>query len=326
MKKKVLILERFSPKALAHLKSHEDSIEVLQRAQTKPNESEKKEAFALIIRSKTRVNAHFLKDYPNLKLIVSATSGFDHIDWKLTQEKGIHATYCPNGNAQSAAEHTWALLLACSRKLPLSMENIKQGNWDRSQLLGTELSGKTLGIVGLGRVGQKVAHFAKAFGMSVQYYDPYLSAAEKEKYPFAESMSLIEVFRSSDVISFHCPGTSETRHLLNHQTTEHFCNSPIIINAARGSVVHEEALLIALEQERVSMAGLDTFNSEPLRLDSRLLGHPQCVLTPHIGATTNEALNKVSMEASQKVLDFLARGSTSESLPQEIPWLGDVEA
>lgn len=319
MRKKILILERFSLSALALLQAESDR-EIVFKTKNLPEKEEFLQAEGLIVRSQTKVNSELLDRTPELKVVVTATSGFDHIDLHETKKRGIRVMYVPEGNAQSAAELAWGLLLACSRKLIAAHQAVLRQSWDRHPLLGCDLDGLTLGIVGLGRVGSRVARFGQAFGMGIQYYDPYLAA---ENAPaFARAVSLMELLRTSEVISLHVPLTAETRHLINKNTIEHINMNPILINTSRGPVVCESDLLEALRTGRIAAAGLDVFEREPLPADSALLAIPQVVLTPHIGATTTDAFDRVSMGAARKVIDFFKRGVTSDALPDSVAWLG----
>ena len=314
----ILVLERLSSAALSHLRKELDDDVIFSK--NIPGDESLAAVSGLVVRSQTHVCGKLLQKMPALKCIVTATSGFDHIDLTAAAKRDITVMYSPDGNAISAAEHTWALLLACSRKLKPAEREATKNTWDRSQLLGSELYGKTIGIIGLGRVGLRVANIAQAFGMNVQYHDVYLNASDQIPEQF-ECMGLIELLRSSDVISLHVPLTAKTHHLLNHQTLQHLQSRPILINCARGEVICEDALVKHLENDTISAVGLDVFEREPLAADSRLHSFEQVFCTPHVGATTTEAFERVSMIAAEKTIDFFKRGVTSDPLPGRIPWL-----
>lgn len=273
----------------------------------------------LIVRSSTKVNEEFLKSFPNVQLIVSATAGFDHLDLKLLKERGIHAAHCPEAHADSATEMTWGLLLALTRRLNECQKGIRAGDWDRNKYLGTELNGKTIGIVGLGRTGQRVARIAQAFQMNVVAHDPY-----QFDEPFAalkiQRLSLEEVLRHADVVSLHIPLTKETHHLMGEMFIDSMQDHAFLINTSRGPVVHEQALIKALENKKIAGAGLDVFEYEPLMRESALFKFQNVVLSPHVGATTQEAFLRASDEAAQKVISFYEKGELKDSLPPNAPW------
>lgn len=273
----------------------------------------------LIIRSKTKITRELLAQAPHLKLIITCTSGFDHIDLQATQEKNIHVMYTPNANAQSAAELTWSLILNTHRPVVESYKQIKAGLWDREKLQGFELNSRTLGIVGLGRIGQKVANFAKVFGMNVIAFDPYQEDEAFEKLNLERS-SYEELLKQSDIITFHVPLTQETKNMMNRSHFEYTNKDVVIINTSRGSVVNEDDLHEALEDGTVRMAGLDVFSKEPLTRESKLLKSTKVVLTQHIGALTEEAFAKASMEACSLCIEFLKTNKTQNTLPFQNNW------
>lgn len=273
----------------------------------------------LLVRSQVRVDEGLLARLPSLKVVVTATSGFDHLDLAALERRRITAMFCPEGNAQSAAELTWALILACAKTLLPAREQMRRGDWNRAQLLGFEVSGKTLGLIGLGRVGARVARIARAFALRVLAFDPYqedevFAAHEVERVGFEE------VLCTSDIVSFHVPLTKRTYHMLNRSTLEMLAPGAWIINASRGPVICEDSLLAALAEGHVAGAGLDVFAREPLDRASRLLQLPQVVTTPHIGANTHEAFLRVSHLAVQKTLEFLRSGTALDTLPPPTQW------
>ncbi len=313
---KTLVLNRYSQNALLRLQNSK-----LTEVFTGSSLATLKEHFsttnALLIRSGTRIDASTLENFPNLKVIISATSGFDHIDFRLCEKKNISVMHTPNANAISAAEHTLGLMLATSRRYGIARDNIKSGNWDREPLLGSELYGKTLGIIGLGRIGTHVAHLARAFGMQILVHDPYV---DQDKHHAQEFMGLEELFRNSDIITFHVPLTKETYHMIKEATLEWLSPHAIVINASRGAVVCPHSLQNQLTHYRTFLAGLDVFEGEPLAGDSTLVRNVNMFATPHIGATTVESIARASDEAVDKLMEYLKTGKSSDTLPPQTLW------
>lgn len=297
----VVVLERFTAEALAYLKA-QDGIHVSENLKTTE---------AVIIRSKTKINKDFFAQTPNLKIIVTSTSGYDHIDLEETKNRNIRVFYTPDANAQSAAELTWALLLSLVRKIPLAVEAIRNEDWNRDRLLGHEIHGRVLGIIGLGRVGTRVAKMASGFGMKVVAYDPYVDQSVFKTLN-CERLGMTELVRIADVISLHVPYTRETHHMMNARSLEDVQPHTILINTSRGPVVLEQELAQMLQDGRLAGAGLDVFTKEPLPKDSPLFQLKNVVLTPHIGATTEDAFQRASMQAAQTVIDFF-NGKTMEN-------------
>lgn len=299
---KVLITDRYAVSAIERLRTT-DGIEVTQIDPSEIHDFDVSSFDGFLIRSRTIVNEKLINRSKNLKIVITSTSGFDHIDIKSCQDKNITVCYTPEANAQSAAELTWGLIMACSRKIISANQMVKNANWERHQLVGHELYKKTLGIVGLGRVGQRVAKIAKAFGMHVLANDPYVSE-EAFQSTGAHRAGWEEVMRSSDIISLHVPLNKETRGFINYSTLECINHGATLINTSRGQVVNEQAIVDFLKSEKISALGLDVFEKEPLPKTSALIGLPNVVLTPHIGANTIEAFERGSQAAVDKVLAF----------------------
>lgn len=315
---KVLVTDRIAPEALAKLRSR-SQLQVAQSANFLPSADELKDSNALIIRSRTKINAEVLAQAPMLKVIVTSTSGFDHIDFTATQKNSITVMHTPDANAQSAAELTWLLVLACSRKFTQASTQLKKGEWNRDVLAGSTLFGKTYGVVGLGRIGSRVAKFARAFEMDVIAFDPYVEPEDFAKAT-AERVSVEELFRRADIVSLHVPATPETKKMINFRALEGASSDLILVNTSRGDVVNEPELIKALEQKLIKAVGLDVFASEPLAPSSPLLKMPQVVLSPHVGATTVEAFAASSSEAAIKIIDFLENGRSIDVLPPKTSW------
>jgi D-3-phosphoglycerate dehydrogenase len=318
----ILITDRFALDSLALLQSRPE-LSARLSDHFIPTADELRGVEGLIIRSRTKITAAFLLTAPDLKVIITATSGFDHIDLDATRASGIVVMFTPNANAQSAAELTLGLVLACARHVPQAHRAIKAGDWNRDALMGSELSGRTYGIVGLGRIGSKVARMAHAFGMNVVAFDPY---KDEEFFTAAgaQRLSFEEVLKVSDVISIHVPKTPETFHMFKRNCLEFMARGIILVNTSRGNVICEADLVEALENKWLSAVGLDVFEKEPLARNSGLLQFANVVLTPHLGATTTEAFAKASDEAAHKIIEFFAQpsapSSLSDTLPPAEPW------
>ncbi len=262
----------------------------------------------LIVRSGTKVTKKIIDSSTNLELIARAGAGVDNIDVASATHRGIIVMNTPGGNTLSTAEHTMALLLSMCRNIPTANSELKQGLWDRKKYLGTELFGKKIGIIGLGKIGKEVAIRCKAFGMNVIGYDPVLTqdAAQKIGVKLA---SLDEIFEQSDIITVHVPLSDETKNLINKKVLERCKDGVKIINCARGGIVSEEALLEGLKSGKVSGAALDVFEKEPPQFPNELIEHPRVVVTPHIGASTKEAQEKVAIQIANQIIDFYKNGN-----------------
>ena len=320
----VLITDRFDIQALATLKAT-PGLGVSVSNTPQPTPVELNNCHGLIIRSRTKIDDKLLSLAPKLRVIITATSGFDHIDLEATARRNIDVAFTPQANVTSAAELTWGLMLACMRRLVEAHRAIKSGEWRREALVGRELKGKTLGIVGLGRIGSRVARFANAFEMKVVAFDPY-----KEPEAFSQlgaaRVAFEELLMLSDIVTFHVPATAETKFMLSPLNMESMNRHAIIINASRGSVIAEQDLVKALNEGWIAGAGLDVFEREPLPRDSRLLTFQNVVMTPHLGATTGEAFAEASLEAALKMQQYispdLSHGAQSlkDKLPPDDAW------
>lgn len=321
MKKKILITDRFAQDVYLYLQQH-SQFEVVRSDSPKHLPLEHiVNAHALIIRSRTPITEELLQKARNLQVIITATSGFDHIDLAATQKWGVTVMHTPSANIESAAQLTMTLILACANHLISAYKMMKAGEWNRESLVGIELSGRTYGIIGLGRIGTRVAQLVQAFGMNVVAFDPYQEDEHFEKHQVTR-LSYEEVLKTADILSFHVPKTLETDYMLNRSHFEYIHRGIILINTSRGSVIHELDLCEALEKNWIRAVGLDVFEKEPLPRTSKLLTYPNVVLTPHIGATTEDAFYKASNIAAQKLVSFFLDGSTSDTLPPQVAWYG----
>ena len=285
---------------------------------------------ALLVRSATPVTAEALANAPRLKVIGRAGAGVDTIDVDAATARGIAVMNAPDGNTLAAAEHALSLLFALARHVPRADAGMKAGEWPKAGLTGFELEGKKLGVVGLGRIGATVARKALGIGMDVAAFDPFLpaAAAGKGSVPL---MTLDALLAWADVVTLHVPRTKETTNLLDAARLRAMKPGAFLVNAARGGLVDEAALLQALDDGHLGGAALDTFATEPLPKDSPLRGHPKLILTPHLGASTGEAQQAVSTILARQVIDFVATGAvagcvnlpplTPETAREVGPWM-----
>lgn len=280
------------------------------------------DADAVLVRSATRITRESLARADRLKAIGRAGVGVDTIDVEAATERGIPVLTAPEGNTISAAELTMALLLALARKVPGADRSMKAGEWDKKSFTGTELHGKTLGLVGAGRIGGEVARRARGFGMRVLVYDPFLNA-ERARSLDVEPATLDEVIERSDVISAHVPLTDATRNLIGAAQIPRMKPGALLLNVARGGVVDEGALVDALRSGKIAGAALDVFETEPLPADHPLRSLPNVVLTPHLGASTSEAQHSVAIEIAGAVRAALVDGDLSRAV--NAPSLGGVD-
>jgi len=279
------------------------------------------EADALIVRSATRVSADLLAAAPRLRVIGRAGVGVDNVDQEAATARGIVVMNTPGGNTVSAAEHTLAMLLSMAKHIPQATASLKAGKWEKSRFRSVELSGKTLGIVGLGRIGSEVARRALAFNMRVLAYDPFLGAPAAQALG-VELADLPEVLRQADFLTLHPPLTAETTGLVRAETIAQMKDGVRIVNCARGGIVNEADLHAALVSGKVAGAALDVFAREPIT-DSPLFGLPTFIATPHLGAASEEAQEAVALEIAQQVVDYLTKGIirnavNAPSIPLEV--------
>jgi D-3-phosphoglycerate dehydrogenase len=259
---------------------------------------------ALIVRSQVQVDSAAIAAGTRLKVVGRAGVGVDNIDVAAATSAGIAVVNAPTANTLAAAEHTMALMLVLARRVAAADASVRRGEWRRAEFMGTELGGKTLGILGLGRVGLAVADRARAFAMNLLGSDPLVSAEAAATYG-VRLVDVDELLRESDVVTLHVPLVAQTRGLINAPRLGRMKRGALLINVARGGVVDEAALAVALTSGQLGGAAIDVFAHEPLG-DSPLLSAPNTVLTPHLGASTAEAQARASLEVVQGVLDVLA--------------------
>lgn len=262
------------------------------------------DADALLVRSATTVDAEVLAAAPKLKIVARAGVGLDNVDVEAATARGVLVVNAPTSNIHSAAEHALALLLSTARQIPAADATLREHTWKRSSFSGTEIFGKTVGVVGLGRIGQLVAQRLAAFGAHVTAYDPYVSHARAAQLGI-ELLTLDELLGRADFISVHLPKTKETAGLIGKENLAKTKPGVIIVNAARGGLIDEQALADAITSGHVRGAGLDVFSTEPCT-DSPLFELPQVVVTPHLGASTVEAQDRAGTDVAASVKLALA--------------------
>lgn len=285
---------------------------------------------AVLVRSATQVSAEALAGAANLKVIGRAGAGVDTIDVEAATARGIAVMNAPDGNTLAAAEHAISLLFALARHIPKADAGMKAGEWPKTGLTGFELEGKRLGVIGLGRIGATVARKAAGIGMEVAAYDPFLPAAAADRMS-VPMKSLDELLAWADIVTLHIPRTKDTTNLLSEERLRAMKKGAYVINAARGGLVDEAALIRLLDEGHLAGAALDTFATEPLPKDSPLRQHPRLILTPHLGASTSEAQQAVSTILARQIIDFLKTGAvagcvnlpplTAEAAREVGPWM-----
>ncbi|ASK63764.1 phosphoglycerate dehydrogenase [Virgibacillus phasianinus] len=276
---------------------------------------------ALLVRSQTQVTRDIISKGKKLKIIGRAGVGVDNIDLNAATEHGIIVVNAPNGNTNSAAEHTMAMIMSLSRNIPQAYHALKNHKWDRKRFVGVELKNKTLGVIGLGRIGTEVTVRAKGQRMNVIAYDPFLTEEKAEKMGIGYG-TIEEVLSKADFITIHTPLLKETRHLINARAFQLMKTGVQIVNCARGGIIDEEALYEAITAKKVVGAALDVFEKEPFH-DNKLLELPEVIATPHLGASTFEAQESVAVDVSHDVVGFLTGESVQNpvnlpSVPKEI--------
>jgi D-3-phosphoglycerate dehydrogenase / 2-oxoglutarate reductase len=267
-----------------------------------------KDSDGLIVRSETKVTADLLEQAPSLRVIGRAGVGVDNIDVPAATLRGVVVMNAPDGNTITTAEHTIALLISLARSVPQANSSLKAGRWERKKFIGVELQGKTLGIVGLGRIGRVVASRARALGMQIVAYDPFI-APEQVRDLEIELAPLEDVYARADFLTVHTPLTAETRGLIDREVFSKMKHGARLINCARGGLVDEDALYEALTSGSIAGAALDVFSEEPPPPEHRLLQLDQVIATPHLGASTTEAQEGVAFTVAEQMRDFLLTGA-----------------
>ncbi len=281
-----------------------------------------KDCAGLVVRSETKVTSDLMDSAPALRVVGRAGVGVDNIDVPAATERGIVVMNAPDGNTITTAEHTIALLIALARRIPQANTSLKSGRWERKTFIGVELQGKTLGVVGMGRIGRTVAARARAFGMKIVAYDPFI-APEQARDAEIELAPLDELFANSDFITVHTPLTPETRGVIGRDAFAKMKKGVRIINCARGGLVDETALYDAIKSGTVAGAALDVFAEEPPPSNHPLLMLDEVIVTPHLGASTTEAQEGVAFTVAEQMRDYLLSGALRGAV--NVPALGTKE-
>ncbi|MFK9089884.1 phosphoglycerate dehydrogenase [Bacillus salipaludis] len=310
---KVLVTDGISSTGLVTLIEHPHFI--VERQPTLPTEELKKiigDYDALIVRSQTKVTEELLLAANRLRVIARAGVGVDNIDVNAATRKGIIVINAPGANTIAATEHTLAMMLSLARKIPQAHQKTSAGEWDRNSFKGVELYKKTLGVIGMGKIGTEVAKRAKSFGMNILGFDPYLTEERAKKLGMTKA-SLELIAQESDFITVHTPLTNDTRGLINDDYLSKTKKGVRIVNCARGGVIDEGALVRAIKAGHVAGAALDVFEKEPVA-DVELLQNPNIIVTPHLGASTVEAQEKVAQEVSAEIIEIFETQSIQNAV------------
>jgi D-3-phosphoglycerate dehydrogenase len=301
---KVIVADKISERGVALLKQQAGWNVVLTTKETLG--AEIADADALIVRSATKVTPELLDQAGRLRVVGRAGVGVDNIDLDEATRRGVLVMSTPGGNAVSVAEHTFALLLALARQVPRLDKAMHEGKWEKSSAAGTEVRGKTLGLIGVGRIGSEVAVRAEAFDMKVLGYDPYISEAAARELQ-VELVPLERLLAESDFVSLHTAVSPATQNLINAKTLAQMKKGARLVNAARGELIDEAALAEALKSGKLAGAALDVFVEEPPK-DAALTGLPNVIATPHVAGSTAEAQEEVGTQVAVQVRDYLAEG------------------
>ena len=266
----------------------------------------------LAVRSATKATAPLIKAGKNLKVIGRAGIGVDNIDIKAATAAGVVVMNTPYGNAITTAEHAVAMMFAVARQIPQANQSTHVGKWEKSAFMGTEVFGKTLGVVGCGNIGSIVADRAVGLKMRVIAYDPFLTE-ERAVELGVEKVSLDALLERANIVTLHTPLTDQTRNILSRENLARLKTGAIVVNCARGGLIDEAALKEALDEGRIAGAAIDVFAVEPAT-DNPLFGHPRVVATPHLGASTREAQENVAIQIAEQMADYLTRGAVSNAI------------
>lgn len=299
---KILICDNLNQQVYKELETIGDCVDISKsNSRDKDLANHIKDCEIVVIRSATKLTKEVLDKAEQLKIIARCGVGIDNVDLDFAKSKSIFVTNSPSANLISVVELTVALIISVSRKLSLADSHLKKGEWNRSEFLGYELYGKTLGIVGFGKAGRLVAERMKSFGMSIVFYDPYVTDWNGSE----ESIKLDDLLRTADVVSIHVIKTKDTENLISKDMLDLLKPSSVIINTSRGGVLDEDYLFELLESEKIFGAGLDVYSNEPPKNVDRYNGL-NLVTTPHIGASTNEAQLKAGLETIENIKKILA--------------------
>ncbi len=305
---KILVADKISPSGVAHLRSL-SGVEVMESYRTPIEQllGLVGDVDGIVVRSDTRITREVIEAAPKLRVVGRAGVGVDNIDVEAATERGVVVMNTPSGNTVATAELTFTHMLCGARPVPQAVATMREEKWDRKAFTGNELYRKTLGVIGLGRIGSEVSRRAQAFGMRVVAHDPFL-APSRAKAMQIECLSLEALLAVSDYITVHMPLTEGTHHMIDEDAFSQMRDGVRVFNCARGGIIKEDALLAAVRSGKVAAAGLDVYEDEPLPADSPLRQEPKILLTPHLGASTSEAQESVGVEIAEAVTEALGGG------------------
>jgi D-3-phosphoglycerate dehydrogenase / 2-oxoglutarate reductase len=312
---KILVCDPISPKGIAMLQQRPEFEVVVIGKKLREEELLElvPEAVGMVVRSETKITRTIIEAAPNLRVVGRAGVGVDNVDVEAATQHGIVVMNTPSGNTISTAELTFSMLMALARKIPQAHLSMKSGEWNRKLFQGVELYNKVLGIMGMGRIGSEVARRAIAFGMKVLAYDPYL-ALSRAKALQVELVELDELYARSDFITVHMPMTEETQGMINTEAFDKMKPGVRLVNCARGGIVNEKNLHQAIQQGKVAGAALDVYEAEPPPVEFSLRALPQVIMTPHLGASTEEAQENVGIEVAEAITDYLLHGAVRNAV------------
>ncbi|PYK63149.1 MAG: phosphoglycerate dehydrogenase [Verrucomicrobia bacterium] len=311
----VMICDPISPKGIALLQQQpEFKVTVLEKrlaeAELLPLMGE---VAAMVVRSETKVTKRVIEAAPKLRVVGRAGVGIDNVDVPTATQRGIVVMNTPGGNTISTAELTFSMLMALARKIPQAHGSMKAAEWNRKEFQGVELYNKTLGVLGTGRIGSEVARRAIAFGMRVLAYDPYLSLSRAKELQ-VELVELDEIYARADFITVHMPMSDEARGMINAAAFAKMKKGVRVLNCARGGIIHEQDLYDAIKSGRVAGAALDVYETEPPPKEFPLRDLPQVIMTPHLGASTEEAQENVGIEVAEAITGYLVHGAVRNAV------------
>lgn len=304
---KILVSDNLSKRGVEVLEQAGLSVDVKTKLPKEDLLREIKQYDGLIVRSATKVTSDVIAAADQLKVVGRAGSGLDNIDTAAASRRGVVVMNTPGGNTITTAEHTMAMIMAMTRRIPQATASMKAGKWEKERFMGVELHNKTLGIVGLGQIGGYLAKLAQGVAMHVIAYDPYL-AEDRAHQMGIEVVELPQLFRRADVISVHTPLTAETRAIINKDAISTMKDGVMIANCARGGIIHEGDLCDALKAGKVGAAAFDVFEEEPVKPEHPLLALDNFICSPHIGASTGEAQENVAIGIAEQIVDYLTKG------------------
>src|SRR5512135_3552710 len=318
---KILVCDPVSPKGIALLQQRpEFEVVVLPKRLAEPELLPVVgDVVAMVVRSETKVTAKVIEAAPNLRVVGRAGVGVDNVDVDAATQRGVVVMNTPGGNTVSTAELTFAMILSLARKVPQACASMTAGKWDRKLFQGAELAGKTLGVLGLGRIGSEVARRAQAFGMRVLGYAPFVTDDRARALGIELLADLDDVYRDADFITVHMPVTDQTRGMLNAAAFAKMKPKVCVVNCARGEIIVENDLLAALDSGKIAAVALDVYATEPLPADHPFRKHAAITLTPHLGASTHEAQEKCGIEVAEVITGYLLMGEVRNAV--NLPYL-----